>query len=103
MRRNCRRAVKSQVCLNIFFFDDDNHDDDDDDDDDDDVKFLLCLKLFSILLLQFPDMLAMFKMIFLHVYSILFSMPRRCFGSSSSLSSSTPVSLAQSTIANLSG
>ena len=100
MRRNCRRAVKSQVCLNLFFFDDDN---DDDDDDDDDVKFLLCLKLFSILLLQFPDMLAMFKMIFLHVYSILFSMPRRCFGSSSSLSSSTPVSLAQSTIANLSG
>ena len=100
MRRNCRRAVKSQVCLNLFFFDDDN---DDDDDDDDDVKFLLCLKLFSILLLQFPDMLAMFKMILPHVYSLLFSMPRRCFGSSSCLSSSTPVSLAQSTIANLSG
>ena len=70
MRRNCRRAVKSQVSLNLFFFDDDDDDDDDDDadddddDDDDDVKFLLCLKLFSILLLQFPDMLAMFKMIF---------------------------------------
>ena len=97
MRRNCRRAVKSQVCLNLFFYNDD------DDDDDDDVKFLLCLKLFSILLLQFPDMLAMFKMILPHVYSLLFSMPRRCFGSSSCLSSSTPVSLAQSTIANLSG